>query len=622
MKRFTTIGSVAMMALSAVMLVLFARVVQLQLSPDELLVTHLPNHTSRLVEQAPRGDLRDRRGRLIASSDFGWRLFVDPTRFPDPPNSAIAALAVAADMDADFVGNRILQRIARNAKRKDVGKSLIRYVSVGSVLDDVSVDAINNLKMSGVHLERVPVRQFVETPGLESFVGLVGVDDHGLLGAEHAFEDQLKPQVGSLRSTRDATGRTLWVEIGSYSPAQRGGDVQLSVDLAIQEIAQEELERGIIEAGAAGGRVIVVDPLTGEILAMADEVHTVPGSIPFDRDLLESDLEPTPRFVVISSDLEDDQPAALARNRCIEDVYEPGSTFKPFMWSAVTERGLLKPGDMIDTHNGRWRTPYGRPLEDVGHYEKLSWSDVLVHSSNIGMAQGVTRLSARQMRDAVIKLGFGSKTSVGLPGEASGLVTPIKRWSVYTQTSVAMGYEVAVTPVQMVRAFSIFARNNNLAGTIPSLRLTAADAGDFDVAMIHRVFPSRVALLARTAMKSVAKNMDDRMVKLGRYATEPRYTMFGKSGTANIPRPDGKGYITTQYISSFIAGAPAETPRVVVLVVIDDPGPETAKTRQHYGSYVAGPVVRRIVERTLVYLGVAPTPSRSSDGSVKQVSVQ
>ncbi len=603
--RLRGVGRLTMIALSVMMFVVLARVAQLQVAPGETLRSHLSDRTSRRAELAPRGDLRDRRGRLLATSSFGWRLFVDPTRFPAVADNAVVQLASALDMPVNEVGTRIYERIARNERRQAEGQSLIRYVSIGGALEQSQVDAVRRLGFSGVHLERIPIRRLAEAPAVASLVGLVGVDDHGLLGAERAFESRLKPVQGSLAYTRDARGRTMWVEVGSYEPSMKGEDIRLSIDLAVQDIALEELNRGVKDADASGGRVIVMDSLTGELLAMADIVHDRKDVVPFNAKLINRDTGRGPRFRVLRQNENSAEIPALTRNRCVEDVYEPGSTFKPFMWAAVTERGKFAPDDVLETHDGLWRTPYGRPLEDVTPRDKQSWHDVLVNSSNIGMAQGVALLTGYEMREAVVKLGFGRPVGIGLPGEAAGIVTSARDWSKYTQTSVAMGYEIAVTPVQMVRAFSAFARRGQLAGTIPTMRLTAANAEPQEE-VVYRVFPPDVALLARDAMTGVVAKMDERMMRTHRYDHEPRYSMFGKSGTANIPRPDGRGYIEGQYISSFIAGAPLNESRIVVLVVIDDPGPELAKKKLHYGSSVAGPVVRRIVERVLPYLGVSP----------------
>jgi cell division protein FtsI (penicillin-binding protein 3) len=290
----------------------------------------------------------------------------------------------------------------------------------------------------------------------------------------------------------------------------------------------------------------------------------------------------------------------------------------------VTQLGYAAPDETFDTHKGLWRTEYGRLIRDVLMRDEMTWREVLVNSSNIGMSQGAARLSPAELHEWVTRFGFGNKTGVGLPGETGGLVTPIDRWSEWTTTSVSFGYEVGVTPVQMVRAYSAFARRGDLAGTMPiSLRLTSDGSGR--VAPSVRVMSPDVAVLTRDAMAEVAEKLDKTIRDFGYGHQEWSYDMFGKSGTAKIPLgapPEGhrappgyRGYFQ-QYTTSFIAGAPRERARLVVIAVIDDPGPERIRTNTYYGSHVAGPIVRRVVERTLSYLGVAPVERKQNDLAV------
>ncbi|MEL6797524.1 MAG: penicillin-binding transpeptidase domain-containing protein, partial [Planctomycetota bacterium] len=448
----------------------------------------------------------------------------------------------------------------------------------------------------------------------------------GLLGMEHAFDEQLRGSDGRGRYVRDARRRPLWIEPGSWRAAERGVDVRSSVDLMIQRIAVEELHRGVLEADAAGGRIVVVDPQTGEVLAIADLVRELPGATaypwwPIDRPA-EGPVEvPRARYETLLPDPGRATHAALARNRCVEDVYEPGSSFKPFVWAALLEAGLVELDEVFDTEGGGWVTPYGRPIFDVTRRDEMTWSEVLENSSNIGMVKAADRMSESALRNVVRELGFGTRTGVGLPGEAAGIVQTSKNWSHYTQTSVAFGHEVAVTPMQMVRAFSAFCRTGERAGTMPDLTLRAIDGEG--VGVLRRVFRADTTRAVRAILQRVAAKVE---AKMERETGEAgwRYSFFGKSGTADIPlgpppeghrRPPGaEGFYPQQYNSSFVGGAPVEEPRVAVIVVIDDPGPALVDARRHYGSNVSGPVVRRVVERTLEYLRVAP--DLVSDGPI------
>jgi stage V sporulation protein D (sporulation-specific penicillin-binding protein) len=519
-------------------------------------------------------------------------------------------LAMLADL---FRGDR--DSVVRVMGSEGETPKLIRYVSIGGVLEDWRAERVRAAKIPGVHLELRPVREQTAPELTASLVGAVGVDHDGLLGAERMLDALVRPRAGRLRYVRDAQSRPLWVEQGGYVAPERGRDVRLSIDLELQRIAHEELSRAIEECDAAGARLVLMDPMTGEVLALLDLVRQPPDAVEFTWERHDG---PRRRYrVVKAADPSELAHPALARNRCVEDVYEPGSTFKAFMWSTATALGLADPQEPVDTEGGRWVTPYGRSIEDVVRRGTQTWAEVLVNSSNIGMVKVTRRMSEKQMHDAVVRFGFGTKTNLGLPGESPGLVTPLKHWTKYTHTSVAMGYEVAVTPVQMVRAFSAFARTGELAGTIVEPRLIAAEPGEETGRGVRRVLPPAVADLTRETMRRVAHNMDERLHRVNKNEPPPRYELFGKSGTAKIPlgrppqgkrRPRGmRGYFEGQYNTSFIAAGPADKPRLICLVVIDDPGPQLVRENRYYGSHTAGPVVRRVMERALAYLGVPPT---------------
>ncbi len=643
------IDRVALLSISAICVLLglmLARVVQLQVAPGELLAAHGGSRVSARSEPGVRGDVLDRRGRPLALTRFAFRVFIDPVDFPNPPEDAVQKLSDATDIPFEEIMRRLAPKLAENERLlaaesdndpwTEADKGLNRYVALnhgpnGGVLEDWRVDVVKGLKIPGVHLE---TRQLRETPADDLVAGLlgkVGIDHEGLLGVEKMINGDAAPTPGRIEYVRDAKGRPLWVNAQGYAAPQRGHDVRLSLDLEVQRIVLEEVRRGVEEADAAGGRAVVIDPRTGELLALADVLRPVPGAVPYKWDVpIGQEHGGRPRYITINVDKSRAKEASLARNRCVEDVYEPGSTFKAFMWSVATEAGVVTPDEKIDTEGGHWITPYGRPVNDVTMRDVMTWREVLVNSSNIGMAKVTSRLSFDQMRDGVLRFGFGRRTGIGLVGESTGLVTSKKNWSKYSQTSVAMGHEVAVTPIQMVRAYSALARSGELAGTLPpiTLRAVPADAPGGGIVPGVRVLPREIAELARDTMRGVTHNLDQRMTRKDE-TVHLRYEAFGKSGTAEIPlgppppgkkRPRGSdGYFQGQYNSSFIAGGPVEEPRIVVLVVIDDPGPSLVAARKHYGAATAGPVVRRIMERTLSYLGVPASPA-PDDKSVAQAN--
>ena len=331
-------------------------------------------------------------------------------------------------------------------------------------------------------------------------------------------------------------------------------------------MTEQRLRRAVEELGAAGGRAVVLDPSTGELLAVADVIGST-----------HADPSDDPR---------------LARHRCGTDPYEPGSTFKPFVWATALEAGVVTQMEVLPTpSNGPHRTSKGRRIRDAHYRGPSTFRQVLVKSLNSGMAIVSERLSHTQLRSAVLAMGFGQPTACGLPGETDGIVTSHANWSHYTQTSVAMGHEVSVTTLQMVRAFAAFARD----GTLPDLTLLSRSA---DAPLVQqRVFQTETVQAARDAMREVMTEGTGRRVQSG------LYSMFGKSGTAQLPKAEGGGYHEDRYVSSFIAAAPYDNPRLVVLCVIDDPDRSKGVW---YGSSTAGPVVRDVMESTLQYLGVPP----------------
>lgn len=564
-------GKRLLIAVVVCMVGLLGRVVQLKLAPDARLGPAVGSTISSRAELTRRGDLLDRCGRVIATSTVGFKLFIDPREVPDLETIA-ADLKNAAGLDPISIDRKIAE------------KTDSRYVVVNELLNDAQVEAIRRAQLKGVGLEPRLVRHYPHGDMAAAAVGKVGFDHTGQGGYELIFNKQMLPAMGRLTYLRDVGRRALWIDPDDYAPGRDGADIRLSIDLVIQEFAEKRLRQAIDELNAGGGRMMVVDTQTGEILAMTDFINQRPG---FTEAITDPNRKLHP---------------ALGRNRCVSDPYEPGSTFKPFIWAVATELGKARPEEMLPTPDSTgWRTPYGRLVRDSHYYGPSSWRKVLVKSMNSGMAMIAERMNWREMQNAVQRFGFGSKTNCGLKGETNGIVTTPRKWSKYTQTSVSFGHEIAVTPLQMVRAFSVFARND---GTIPTLRITAYDPLEErrlmeegqPPKMFKRVLKPEIVATTREAMQGVM------LEGTGRAAQSEKYSMFSKSGTAQLPRQDRKGYHQDRYTSSFIAGAPLEHPRIVVLCVIDDPDAR----RGHLGGAVAGPVVRDVVDQTLEYLGVTP----------------
>lgn len=571
-----------MVALSLTLL----RVAQLKLAPPDKLDAAAGRRTSERAELAPRGEVLDRRGRPLAMSLVGYRLYCDPAfiyergwdaakkRAKTDPNAVAecdpfrdAAIALAPVLRA--APQQVHELLKANAER--------RYVVLAQDVDEAQVDLLRQLDLDGVGMETKLVRDYPAGGLASQLVGKVGFEHTGQAGVEYAFDRDLRPVPGHVKALRDAFGRTLWINRQDYVPGDPGDDVRLSIDLAIQESAERHLGAMVDDMNAGGGRVIVLDAQNGDVLAMADILRERPGWKEATRDPSRK-IHP-----------------ALGRNRNFTDPYEPGSTFKSFVWARATQVGAARPSEIIPLPAGPYTTPFGRTIHDVKYTGPVSWKTVLVKSLNGGMAMVAMRLSFEQLQQAVRDFGFGQKVAMGIPGESAGIVTAPGKWSKYTQTSVAMGHEIAVTPIQMVRAFSAFARDD---GTMVQPRLVlprgGTDRGVERTGGSKSVIDPQVLAVARDAMLGVVEE------GTARKAQSAHYRMFGKTGTAELAVPGQRGYDRDRYVASFIAAAPATNPRLVVLCVIDDPD----KRKGHFGGSIAGPVVRDVVDEALQYLGV------------------
>ncbi|MBC8523660.1 penicillin-binding protein 2 [PVC group bacterium] len=539
----------------------FYRVVSLKVDTPSELVAVATSTNSKSTLLATRGSLLDRRGRILAGSRIGYKLFIDPSLVEDPEQIALD------------IGEKLKLNPAE-IERKIRSRSYSRYVVVAELLEQWQVDAIRTSSYNSVGLEQRLVRSYPHGDSVASLVGLVGTEHTGLAGLERTLDNSLVGESGILVRQRDVRKKTLWVDPNNFKRKTNGEDVQLTIDVVIQEIARNHLLKEVNRCNAGGGRVVVMDPVTGNILAMIDLLNPREN---WSQEVADTGRDIDPR---------------LGRNRCLSDPYEPGSTFKPFVWSVATELGKVNIEEVLPTPTGgAHRTSFGRKIRDAHYYGPSTWRRVLVKSMNSGMAIVAERMTNEEMQIGITKFGFGVPTYLGLAGETAGILTTPRKWSAYTQTSVAMGHEIAVTPVQMVQGFCAFARD----GSLPQLHLIAHEENTIQIN--RQAITPEVALLTRKIMGAVMTE------GTGRKSQSDLYDLFGKSGTAQLPRADGKGYFEDRYTASFIAGAPLDDPAIVVVCVIDDPDKKIA----HYGGEVAGPVVRDIINETLQYLGVAPT---------------
>ncbi len=597
-RRIRLAVQILLVAIPLLLVATLARVAQLKASPGERLEAHLDPRTSTASRPAQRGRLLDRRGQVIALSVPSQRLFADPAFLQEQAYAPLRRLGeeaagVRIDPFAD-AGSAIGSAIGGDPAAIAAAlraRADSRYLVLAEDLEQWQVDAVSSLRIPGVGLERSMrrVRPFESLAApIVGRVGWVGEGREarahaGQSGMEARLDGRLRHRDGAITYRRDARGRTLHVAEGDYRPPLDGGDVQLTIDMVVQEIAERHLAAAVARANAAGGRIVVLDLADGGILALSDSLRNREGWSEDTDDPIAA-IDP-----------------ALARLRSVTDPYEPGSTFKPFIWAAAVAEGVVSADETVATPGGGplvlRHGRNARAIRDVRSHGSASWRTVLVKSLNTGMAIVSQRMTPSQMQAAVRAFGFGESTRSGLAGESAGLVTSPRDWKMlYTQVSVSFGQEIGVTTLQMIRAFAALCGD----GTLPSLRLVMPGPDeDATPERPRAAVPPAVARLSREVMEQVM------LEGTGRRARSKQYRIFGKSGTAQLPRREGGGYFEDRYRSSFIGAAPFESPRLAVLCVIDDPD-RTALPDAYGGGALAGPVVRDVLDEALVYLGIPP----------------
>lgn len=547
--------------------ILAARLVQLQyVSRDQY---HAQANRQRQFREPIRprpGEILDRRGRLLATTVVAQSLYVVPNRIKYP-DAVAEKLAAALEQPQE----ELLKKLHRYREKE--------FLWIDRRLSDDAVARVRELELPpevwGFREEYL--RRYPQGELAAHVLGLRDIDGVGHGGVEQGFEHILRGRDGERVLVRDARGRVIDVLTDHAAAPVHGQTLVLTIDAVIQMHAERALELLMEEWQPENACAIVLDPASGEVLAMASRPTFSPGRLT-------------------------NVPDAAWKNTAIAAMYEPGSTFKPFVVAWAMEQGMLKRDEQFDCEGGAYRMGR-RILHDHHPYGMLSLSDVLVKSSNIGMAKIGERLTNTGLYECTIAFGFGRSTSCGLPGELGGLVRAPGKWDHYSVGSIPMGQELAVTPLQMIVAHAALANGGKLIA--PRLVTPHPD----------REQSVSTDLRTPTAAPSVVSNLltpdtahwvrTDPMAGVvargtGRQGQLKQYRVFGKTGTAQKIDPDTGAYSDDQYVLSFICGAPLENPRALVLVCVDSP----TKGTSHYGGTVAAPTAATILEKTLIYLRV------------------
>jgi len=436
--------------------------------------------------------------------------------------------------------------------------------------------AVRELGLKGVHVLCDSRRFYPHGRTFCHVVGLFGGDGRGLEGAERSFEQKLAGTDGVRVLARDARQKLIVMEDGFQEPPRPGTSVMLTIDPVVQAVAVEQLKAAVEKHRPKGAWVVAMEPHTGRIRAMV----SWPDYDPNDRSRLDRDS---------------------MRNRTITDVFEPGSTFKPVTWAKSLEHGTARLGERIFCENGAWQIG-SRIIHSAHPYGTLTFEMGLVKSDNVMAAKLGKRLGIERLYAAVRAFGYGERSGVELPGEIPGLVRPRAVWSEYSVTSVPMGQEIAVTPLQLVAGHAAVANGGILVRpTIIERYLDAKGKMVGEPSNPHRgrCVPEEIALTVRDLMRRVVEEGTGRRAKIDEYA------LCGKTGTAQ--KVVNGAYSDEKYVGSFVGFGPADDPRLVVLVSLDEP------RGSYYGGTVAAPAAGEILKRSLKHLGVPArngTPGR------------
>jgi len=529
-------------------LVVIGRSADLQvLEGSDWLARARDQQSQRLALPAPRGTVYDRNGVPLASSRDAFRVAVAPHELADRDQ--------AQRLLRDALGLSAAQ-----ARRIVTGRR--RWVPVPGEHDAVVRDALEGVQ--GVYLERVQKRHYPHGELALALVGRVGADGAGATGLELEFDSLLSGRPGAAVVRRDARGHALPGAMLLVEEPVAGHDVYLTIDHELQEIAHEALRDALARTSAAGGDLLMTDPLTGEVLA------------------------------AVSARAEGTAWTAVT------EPYEPGSTLKPFLVASLLAEGRAALRDSVFAEEGRW-VEAGRTLSDVHPYGWLTVSDALRVSSNIAMAKLASRLDAPQQYRYLRDFGFGTPTGIAYPSESSGLLRRPGDWSRYSSASLAMGYEIAVTPLQMTLAYGALANGGVLMEPMLVREVRRRDGHLLDrrePRPIRRVVASSVAERLRPVLVDVVQD------GTGQEASLSHFRLAGKTGTARATR--GGVYEQGAYTASFAGFFPADDPQLVILVKLDRP------QGSYYGGSTAAPVTRATLEAALAARGIQLDPRSGS----------
>lgn len=512
-----------------------------------------------ITVQARRGGILDRNGVELAVSVEAPSFFVRPKEIDDPAAVA-SALAPIFEMDVEDVQKKVTSK-----------SSFVWLKRQGS---PGQAEAVKALDLAGVGMTSESKRFYPLRERAGQLLGFVGIDSNGLEGIERMYESKMAGGEYTIQGYKDAHGKTLLTEDTPEFKRFEGKSVILTIDERLQRIAEEAISEQVDRFDAKTGYAIVLDPKTGEILAMANTPQ-------FDPN----------RFKDFTAD--------AWRLKSVTDTFEPGSTFKPLVLAAALQESTITLGTMFDTEGGRIQI--GRyAIRDSHPAGILSAAEIVQESSNIGAYKIAQTIGREKLHQYIRAFGFGSTTGLNVRGEQPGLVWPPDRWAEVSFANIAFGQGLTATPLQMVNAVATIANGGMLMQPRLVRAIVDKDGKPVDESqptLVRRVLSTDVARKTTWAMSLVTRENGT-----AKNAALEHYTVAGKTGTAQKVNPETRRYDAHLWLASFVGFAPAEDPEFVVLVMIDEP------RKSHYGGVVAAPAFKRIMSEALAMRGVRPLP--------------
>lgn len=535
---------------------ILARLVSLQvLQAAELTVRADRQHQKSVTFEGARGTVTDRHGKVLAMNMEVPSVFGVPTALESPSRAARYLSPVL------HVRRDELERKLRQDKS---------FVWLARKVEPEQGQRLERLSLDGIGVVMEGRRFYPKGPLLSHVLGFAGMDGQGLEGLEHRYESQLHGEKRVTILQRDALGRTVFPKGLAETPPTPGSALTLTIDEVIQYIAEKELEEAVTHAHAKGGTIIVMEPQTGAILAMAVSPRFDPNAV--------GALTPD-RW----------------RNRALTDAYEPGSTMKVILAAAALEEKVMMPGTMIFGENGRMAV-----ANTVIHdHEKMGWmtfAQMIQKSSNIGAAKTGMALGEQRLYRYLQTFGFGQRTDIDLPGEVSGLLKVPKDWGRRSLASISMGQEIGVTSLQLVSAIAAVANHG-----VMMKPYIVSEIRDAKGSLLKEVMPqAKRRVVSPETSRTLTAVLEGVVTDgTGAKAAIPGFRVAGKTGTAQKIDPKTGAYSSTQLIASFVGYVPADAPRLAMIVVIDEPQGDS------WGGVVSAPVFRRVGEQVLTYLGVS-----------------